>query len=229
MRHRRIRKPVVSGGVSWGMGEGLLPAELFARVDASDDGLFYRVARLVQHIDQTTIDALTAYYRETLPAGGRVLDLMSSWVSHLPADVAFAHVAGLGMNADELAANPRLGERVVQDLNVNPQLPFAARTFDAVTVAVSVQYLVRPVEVFNDIARILVPGGRLVIAMSHRCFPTKAIRAFHQLDAGDRIRLVDSYFELAGGFSPPQFIDRSPALGDPLWIVTATTQQQDQP
>lgn len=206
------------------MGEGLLPAELFARVDASDDGLFYRVPRLVQHIDQTTIDSLTAFYRETLPAGGRVLDLMSSWVSHLPVDVAFEHVAGLGMNAEELAANPRLGERVVQDLNVDCRLPFAACSFDAVTVAVSVQYLVRPVEVFRDIARVLVPGGRLIIAMSHRCFPTKAIRAFHQLNASDRIRLVGSYFELAGGFSPPLFIDRSPSVGDPLWIVTATLQ-----
>lgn len=208
------------------MGEGLLPAELFARVDASDDGLFYRVPRLVQHIDATTIEALTDYYRETLPGGGRVLDLMSSWVSHLPMDVAFEHVAGLGMNAEELAANPRLDERVVQDLNVDPRLPFAVDTFNAVTVAVSVQYLVRPVEVFRDIARVLLPGGRLVIAMSHRCFPTKAIRAFHQLNAADRIRLVGTYFELAGGFSPPRYIDRSPRVGDPLWIVTATLQEE---
>jgi SAM-dependent methyltransferase len=205
------------------MSEEALPADLFARVDESDDAIFYQMPRLVQHIDPGTIAALTDYYAETLPAGGRVLDLMSSWVSHLPPDLELADVIGLGMNAAELAANPRLTDAVVQDLNINPALPFAAARFDAVTVAVSVQYLIRPVAVFAEIARVLAPGGRLIVAMSHRCFPTKAIRAFHQLAANDRIRLVAHYCQLAGGFAAAEFVDRSPATGDPLWIVTAVT------
>lgn len=200
-----------------------LPAELFARVDEGDDALFYQVPRLVTHIDPATIAALTQYYREVLPDGCRVLDLMSSWVSHLPPERRYAHVAGLGMNAVELDANERLSTRIVQDLNRNPVLPFADGSFDAVLIAVSVQYLVHPIDVFRDVARVLVPGGRVIVAMSHRCFPTKAVRAFHQLATQERIGLVGTYFERAGGYHAPSFIDRSPAGGeDPLWIVTAT-------
>lgn len=199
-----------------------LPATLFARVDEGDDALFYQVPRLVTHIDPGTIAALTQYYREVVPDGARILDLMSSWVSHLPAEGRYAQVAGLGMNAEELDANERLSTRIVQDLNRNPVLPFGDASFDAVLIAVSIQYLVRPVDVFRDIARVLVPRGRVIVAMSHRCFPTKAVRAFHQLATQDRIGLVGAYFDLTGAFTTPTFVDRSPGGEDPLWIVTAT-------
>jgi SAM-dependent methyltransferase len=199
-----------------------LPDELFARVDEGDDANFYQVPRLVAHIDSGTIAALTQYYRDVLRDGARLLDLMSSWISHLPAERCYASVAGLGMNAVELDANERLDARVVHDLNRDPRLPFGDGAFDAVLIAVSVQYLTRPVEVFREIARVLAPGGRLIVAMSHRCFPTKAVRAFHQLSADDRIRLIGAYVELAGGFVESQFVDRSPAGADPLWIVTAS-------
>jgi SAM-dependent methyltransferase len=198
-----------------------LPAAMFARVDESDDALFYQQPRLVLHIDAATVAALADYYADVLQRGAHVLDLMSSWVSHLPPGLALGDVVGLGMNADELAANPRLTEYQVQDLNREPKLPFAAARFDAVTIAVSVQYLTRPVEVFAEIGRVLKPGGRAIVAMSHRCFPTKAIRAFHTLDANDRIRLVATYFALAGNFDDADFVDRSPPNADPLWIVTA--------
>src|SRR5262249_44267530 len=183
---------------------------------------FYQQPRLVAHIDPGTIAALTQYYRDVLPDGARLLDLMSSWISHLPPERRYARVAGLGMNAAELDANDRLDVRVVHDLNRDPTLPFDNRAFDAVMIAVSVQYLTRPVEVFRDIARVLAPGGRVIVAMSHRCFPTKAVRAFHQLSADDRIRLVGAYMELAGGLVDPTFVDRSPAHEDPLWVVTPT-------
>ncbi len=200
-----------------------LPDELFGRVDDSDDALFYQLPRLVAHIDPGTIAALTRYYGDVLSPNARVLDLMSSWISHLPDAARYASVAGLGMNAAELAANPRLDVRVVHDLNRDPRLPFDAGTYDAVLIAVSVQYLIHPVEMFRDIARVLSPGGRLIVAMSHRCFPTKAVRAFHQLSASDRIRLIGAYVDNAGGFTEAEFVDRSPPGEDPLWIVTATT------
>lgn len=201
-----------------------LPAHLFTRLDESEDALFYAEPRLVLHIDAATVAALTQAYREELAPGADLLDLMSAWVSHLPDEVGFGRVAGLGMNAAELAANPRLSERVVRDLNADPRLPFADASFDAVLCAVSVQYLTRPVEVLREAARVLRPSGKLVLATSHRMFPTKAIAAWHRLGPADRLRLQRRYLELAGGFGPARFLDRSPANADPLWLLIAERQ-----
>lgn len=198
-----------------------LPPELFDRHDQDEDARFYAMPRLVVHIDAPTIAALTQVYRELLPPGGAILDLMSSWVSHLPDELAFARVAGLGMNGLELERNPRLTEFVVHDLNRQPELPFDTASFDAVVNAVSLQYLTQPVAVFRACARVLCPGGVHAIALSHRCFPTKAIRAWHVFTPMQRLGLVCAYFERAGGYETPHVWDRSPAGADPLWIVWA--------
>jgi SAM-dependent methyltransferase len=200
----------------------ILPRELFQRIDESPDEEFYREPRLVTHIDDATIAALTQVYRDLVPAGARVLDLMSSWVSHLPPEIHYGRIVGLGMNRSELAANRRLTSFLVHDLNRCPELPFADRTFDAVLNAVSIQYLTRPVEVFASVGRVLRAGGIHVVATSHRMFPTKAVAAWHALEPGDRLRLIGTYFELAGGFETPRFIDRSPHHADPLWVAAAT-------
>jgi len=198
-----------------------LPRHLFRRLDESPDEDFYREPRLVTHIDDATIAALTQVYRELIPAGASVLDLMSSWVSHLPPEVDYGRVVGLGMNRVELAENPRLTSFLVHDLNRCPELPFADTTFDAVLNAVSIQYLTSPVEVLASVGRVLRPGGMHVVATSHRMFATKAVAAWHSLEAGDRMRLIAAYFSLAGGFETPQLIDRSPRGADPLWVVAA--------
>jgi SAM-dependent methyltransferase len=190
-----------------------LPREWFARIDPSPDALFYAAPRLVNHVDDATIAALTDYYREVLPPGAEILDLMSSWVSHLPADVSFRRVAGLGMNRDELAANPRLSDFCVHDLNARPELPYPAESFDAVVNAVSIQYLIHPVAVLAEVARVLRPGGISIVAMSHRCFPTKAVRAFQVLPRDGRFELVTTYHALAGGFAAAACLDRSPQAG----------------
>jgi SAM-dependent methyltransferase len=199
----------------------VLPSEFFRRIDESDDALFYEQPRLVTHIDDATIARLTQVYREVVPAGAAVLDLMSSWVSHLPPEASYARVAGLGMNGVELERNPRLTDRTVHDLNASPELPYPDATFDAVVNAVSIQYLTRPIEVYRSVSRVLKPGGRALVATSHRCFPTKAILAWHSLPPQDRLRLIQIYFERAGGFAPAEVLDRSPPGADPLWVVLA--------
>ena len=194
------------------------PERFFEREDESADALFYEQPRFVTHIDDSTIAALTAFYSEFLPERGRVLDLMSSWISHLPA-TRYSRVEGLGMNAAELAANKRLDAYAVHDLNEDPRLPYADAQFDRAVVAVSLQYLVRPVEVLADLHRVLAPGGQVAIAMSHRCFPTKAVLAFRALSPRDRVRLAGTYLDRAG-FVDIESADRSPPHGDPLWMVT---------
>ncbi len=198
-----------------------LPSTAFDRVDEQPDALFYSIPRMVVHIDQATIEALSAYYAELLFEGADILDLMSSWVSHLPASPPLGCVAGLGMNAAELEANPRLTETVVHDLNENPHLPYEDERFDFVLNAVSIQYMKRPLEVFAEIARVLRPGGRSIVAMSHRCFPTKAIRAFHVPGPDERYRLVALFHAECGRFAEAESVDRSPDGADPLWLVVA--------
>jgi SAM-dependent methyltransferase len=175
-----------------------LPATAFLKEDGGDDLDFYATARLVTHIDESAIAALTGFYRQVLPASGVILDLMSSWVSHLPADVAYAEVIGHGMNADELAANPRLDRWFIQDLNRNAALPLVDAGLDGAMICVAVQYLQQPAVVFAELARALKPGAPLVVSFSNRCFPTKAVRVWLALDNAGQTRLVDLYMRKAG-------------------------------
>ena len=194
-------------------------AAAFRRSDESSDASFYAAPRFVTHIDDGAIAAVTALYRDLLPAGGEILDLMSSWVSHLPDDVAYGRVAGLGMNADELAANPRLTDWRVQDLNADPRLPYDDAAFDGAGCCVSVQYLVRPVEVFRDMTRVLRPGAPFVVTFSNRCFPTKAVAAWQALDDRGHAQLVAEYGRMAGGFDAAEVRAHRPRRGDPLYGV----------
>ncbi len=157
------------------------PARAFDKADRSPDPLFYAQPRLVAHIDDGAIAAVTELYRRTLPPGGAILDLMSSWISHLPPETAYSHVTGHGMNAVELAANQRLDEWFVQDLNADPALPLRPGRFDGACLCVSVQYLQQPVAVFRDMLRVLRPGAPLVVSFSNRCFPTKAVAIWQAL------------------------------------------------
>lgn len=198
-----------------------MPAHWFERVDNAPDEAFYQSPRFVAHIDQATINALTDFYREFISVNSDVLDLMSSWISHLPPDLELSRVAGLGMNEAELTGNDRLSDWCVHNLNEAPDLPYPGGTFDFVLIAVSVQYLIKPLEVFASLYATLRPKGKVCIAMSHRLFPTKAIAAFQQLSPQDRVRLVGFYLEQAG-FQDVEFVDRSPPQADPLWLVTGT-------
>ena len=191
---------------------------MFHRQDDSADEAFYSSPRMVNHIDDATINEITRFYQETLKPEDELLDLMSSWISHLPADVTYRKVTGLGMNLDELNANARLDQVLVHNLNNTPTLPFSDTSFNAVMIVVSIQYLTRPFEVFEEIQRVLKPGGRCIISMSHRLFPTKAIYAFQTLAPKDRVQLVKEYMR-QGGLSEIEFIDRSPDKADPLWII----------
>ena len=206
----------------------VLPSEALAKEDPSDDALFYRPARLVHHIDDVAARALTAHYAERLAPGADVLDLMSSWVSHLPAleDAPIGHVLGHGMNAEELAANPRLDRWWVQDLNRDPVLPLPDASHDAVLACVGVQYLQRPVEAFAEVARVLRPGGRVIVSYSNRCFPTKAVAAWLALEMRGRAGLVARYLEAAGMAEVTAQVLADGRTSDPLVVVEGVARDE---
>lgn len=191
----------------------------FDRVDPTPDEVFYAYERKVVHIETGAIEALRETYAEVLPTGARVLDLMSSWRSHLPY-TGLGPVTGLGMNAAEMEDNPQLDSFVVHNLNREPVLPFADGAFDAVVCAVSVQYLTQPVDVFREVRRVLMAGGRFVVSFSNRCFPTKAVAIWLANGDGEHRTLVRTYFERAG-FA--DIVDeRRPSPDDPLYVVRGT-------
>jgi SAM-dependent methyltransferase len=176
---------------------GLSPGA-FAKLDAEEDEIFYEPVRLVCHIDDGAIAALTDFYRKTLPAGGVLLDLMSSWVSHLPPEIAYSEIIGHGMNAEELAANPRFSRWFVQNLNRDPILPLSDAGIDAAMICVSIQYLQQPVAVLSEVARLLRPGAPLIISFSNRCFWTKAVAIWRALDDAGHAKLIEQYLRHAG-------------------------------
>ncbi len=197
-----------------------LPSTAFAKQDTGDDLAFYHPPRLVTHIDEGAVAALTLHYRERLPEQGRILDLMSSWVSHLPEDRSYLAVTGHGMNAVELAANPRLDNSFVQDLNQDATLPLDDASFDAALCCVGVQYLQRPLSVFAEVRRVLVPGAPFIVSFSSRCFPTKAVAIWQALDTEGQAALIRRYLERAGfaGIIAEAVADG--CYGDPLIVVT---------
>lgn len=199
---------------------GPFPPGFFDRVDAGPDPAFYAYPRLVTHIDDAAIAAVGRLYEE-LGISGRVLDLMSSWISHFREPPASLTV--LGMNSAELARNPQARNRVLHDLNVGASLPFGDQSFDDAVCCVSVDYLVRPIEVFADVGRVLRPGGRFVCTFSNRLFPTKAVRGWLYASDQGRCEIVREYFRLSGAWEPAEVRRCTPGdhEGDPLFAVWA--------
>lgn len=197
-----------------------LPMIAVARVDEIVEASSGIELPQLTRIDVAALAAITDLYREILPSGGALLDVMSGWVSHLPPEISYRRVVGIGLNACELAENPFLDEWRVEDLNRNPRLPFAAGEFDGAALCVSVQHLTRPAEVIREIGRVLKPGAPLVVTFSERCRPTRAIGCWCLLDDAGHLCLIAHHFAEAGNWGDIRCRDCTPAGGgDPLYAV----------
>jgi len=196
--------------------------EFFRRIDDSEDELFYALPRFVVHIDDGAIAKVAGIYAHLLPQGGAILDLMSSWRTHLTENVRPSRVVGVGLNRAEMEENPQITEAVVHNVNTNPRLPFEDAEFDGAVMTVSVQYLIHPVETFSDVGRVLKPGAPFIVTFSNRMFPTKAVAIWQYLEERDRVGLVGRYFKDSGAFEKIDVIDKSAPTdppSDPIYAV----------
>jgi SAM-dependent methyltransferase len=204
-------------------------AEDFFRSDQNDDGFFYTVPKLVYHIDEPAVAALTQYYRKTIPKNSSVLDICSSWVSHYPLEFpeTMDKICGTGINALELQFNDQFtGGYVARDLNIEAKLPYDDGAFDVVTCVVSIDYLIHPIEVLKEVCRVLKPGGKVIVSQSNRCFPSKAIAMWLKMNDRQHLELINGYFQYAGGFEPRKAFDITATIPDngyrdPMFIVEA--------
>jgi Methyltransferase domain len=203
-----------------------LEPQFFRRLDDSDDEAFYLAPRFVVHIDEAAIRAAGGIHLSRLPRGGAILDLMSSWRSHLPPELKPACVVGLGLNRPEMEDNPALTEIVTHNLNRRVQLPFDDASFDGAVLSVSVQYLIHPVEVFAEVGRVLRPGAPFIVTFSNRMFPTKAVAIWVNASEEQRVDLVGYYFTHSAAFEKMEMIDRSSGETDPLWAVLGYRKEQ---
>ncbi|MCG6918169.1 MAG: class I SAM-dependent methyltransferase [Deltaproteobacteria bacterium] len=177
----------------------------FSRLDESDDSIFYATDRFVQHIDSFALKTVERIIGELVIEDDPViLDLMAGWDSHLPSTIQPKRVVGLGLNRNELAQNESLTDWLCHDLNKNPSLPFPDNTFDAVLNVVSVDYMTRPLEVVREVGRILKPGGLFLVIFSNRMFEQKAVKLWRHSAEGERVLLVEEFFNQAGIFTRPQ-------------------------
>lgn len=199
-----------------------MPAEFFRRIDENDDHLFYSAPRFVVHIDEWAIKTVGEIFAQRLPRNGMLLDLMSSWRSHLPPGLNPAGVTGLGLNRAEMEDNPALTAIMVHDLNREPRLPFEDARFDGAMLTVSVQYLTRPIEVFADVGRVLRAGAPFVASFSNRMFPTKAVWVWQRASEPQRVELVKHYFAESGMFGEIDSVERHSETGfaDPIYAVS---------
>ena len=173
--------------------------ENFRRADERPDSQFYQQRRLVHHLDRLAREEIGARYAQLIPDGARVLDLMGSWVSHLPRGTRLSSLTVLGLNEEELRCNTQATQFLVHDLNTDPQLPFAENFFDTVICTASVEYLTNPLAVVREIARVLKPGGTVAFAFSNRWFAPKAIRLWQDLHEFERMGLVAAMLDATAG------------------------------
>ena len=178
------------------------------KLDERDDALWYARPRFCTHVDDGFLEQLTRLYRQRTTPEFKCLDLCASHVSHYP--YAYAYVLGHGLNREELERNEQFRRGMnaffVRNFNEHPVVDAPDRTFDMVSMCVSIQYMQRGEELFREIFRVLKPGGVAIISYSNRMFYEKAVSVWRDGTGYSRTQLVKSYFQNVNGFTEPEVI-----------------------
>ena len=160
--------------------------------DISDDEIFYQQPRFVHHLSDSFRNRLTSLYSEYLLNHYIILDLMSSWVSHLPSNISYKKVIGHGMNEAELSSNERLDKFFVQNLNKKQNLPIEDSSVDVGLIVAGWQYLQYPEKVSLELSRVIKSDSLLIISFTNRAFWTKAPNIWTYSSEEKRIEYVTS-------------------------------------
>ena len=162
------------------------------KIDTSDDKFFYKKPRYVHHLSLSFRTRLTDLYTKYLTKNHIILDLMSSWVSHLPTDTKYKKIIGHGMNEAELSANNRLDSFWVQNLNQTQQIPIKDSSIDVGLIVAGWQYLQYPENVSLELSRIIKSDSLLIISFTNRAFWTKSPNIWTYSSEEKRIEYVDN-------------------------------------
>jgi len=162
----------------------------FHRDNEEPDHDFYAGPRMVPHLDSCARASIQGIYERRLSPDSRILDLMAGWQSHLPENLNTCQITGLGMNKEELKANPQLNNFFIHDLNADPQIPMETDSVDAAVCTASIEYLTRPLEVLADLTRVIRPKGLCIITFSDRWFPGKEISIWPLLHPFERLGFI---------------------------------------
>ena len=160
--------------------------------DISDDEIFYQQPRFVHHLSDSFRNRLTSLYSEYLLNHHIILDLMSSWVSHLPSNISYKKVIGHGMNEAELSSNERLDRFFVQNLNKKQNMPIEDSSVDVGLIVAGWQYLQYPEKVSLELSRVIKSDSLLIISFTNRAFWTKAPNIWTYSSEEKRIEYVTS-------------------------------------
>jgi len=160
--------------------------------DISDDEIFYKQPRFVHHLSDSFRTRLTNLYSEYLLKHYIILDLMSSWVSHLPSNISYKKVIGHGMNEAELSSNERLDRFFVQNLNKKQNMPIEDSSVDVGLIVAGWQYLQYPEKVSLELSRVIKSDSLLIISFTNRAFWTKAPNIWTYSSEEKRIEYVTS-------------------------------------
>ena len=169
-----------------------------AKSDISDDEIFYQQPRFVHHLSDSFRTRLTSLYSEYLLNHHIILDLMSSWVSHLPTNIRYKKVIGHGMNQAELSSNERLDSFFVQNLNKKQNMPIEDSSIDVGLIVAGWQYLQYPEKVSLELSRIIKSDSLLIISFTNRAFWTKAPNIWTYSSEEKRIEYVTSVLTANG-------------------------------